>query len=87
MAADAADNLDDKPVLSASSRSSANPVCDTTPSPPTVTSRPLDQPVTFTLKVLLDLDQIRTFDTHIVPGQECFLLTRRPASIRAKSQG
>lgn len=47
--ANAFDNPDDNPVLSANIRNSANPACDTTPSPPTVTSRPLDQPITFTL--------------------------------------
>ena len=34
------------PVLSARCRNSTSPACDTTPRPPPVTSRPLDQPVT-----------------------------------------
>ena len=36
------------PVLSASWRSRTSPACDTIPSPSAVTSRPFDQPVTFT---------------------------------------
>ncbi len=41
------------PDLSASSRSTASPACETTPSPSAVTSKPRDQPVTFTTEVLL----------------------------------
>jgi hypothetical protein len=42
------------------------------PSPPAVTSSPFDQPVTFTLQVLLDLGQMTTSATVIVPAQEHF---------------
>ena len=53
--ASALDSPPVKPVLSASARSTATPACDTIPVPPAQTSRPLSQPVVFTLQVLLDL--------------------------------
>ena len=51
------DNPAVSPVLSANPRSSTSPACDTTPSPPAVTSSPFDQPVTFALRVLLTWTQ------------------------------
>jgi hypothetical protein len=68
----------DSPVLSANRRSSTSPACDTTPPPPDVTSSPFDQPVTFTLRVLLDLAQMTTSATVIVPAQEHFLMVDAP---------
>src|SRR5689334_20111934 len=49
-----------RPVLSDSRRSSPSPACDTIPVPSPVTSRPLDQAVTFTSRVLLELDPVET---------------------------
>jgi hypothetical protein len=42
-----------------------------------VTSSPLDQPVAFTFKVLLDPGFDKGFDTPIVPVQEHFSLPAR----------
>src|SRR5262249_20457749 len=49
-------------------RSTANPACDTTPSPSAVTTNPRDQPLPFTWKVLLDLGPIRIFDNPYRPS-------------------
>src|SRR5579859_4588943 len=49
-----------RPVLSASRRTKPSPACDTTPVPPPVTSRPFDHAVTFTSRVLLELEPVET---------------------------
>ncbi len=49
-----------RPVLSDRRRSSPSPACDTIPVPSPVTSRPLAHAVTFTSRVLLELDPVET---------------------------
>src|SRR5262249_56115504 len=66
--ANARDNPPVSPDRSANSRSTANPACDTTPSPSAVTTNPRDQPLPFTWKVLLDLGPIRIFDNPYRPS-------------------
>src|ERR1039457_4757049 len=62
-------------------RSHTSPVPPNPPPPPAVTSSPFDQPVPFTLRVLLDLGPISTSATVIVPAQEHSLSsTRRSAA-------
>src|SRR5262249_41853576 len=68
---DVANTRDNPPVnpdRSANNRNTANPACDTTPSPSAVTTNPRDQPLPFTWKVLLDLGPIRLFDNPYRPS-------------------